>query len=285
MSVFPRTMVGGVSVSRMIIGSNWLLGYSHTSPAADSMIQKRYQGPEDFLPILQTYLSYGVDTLMAPIAQNSHLVRAIDYAQEKTGKKLILIDTPIMDVTDTEAARRETRALIRESRRAGCTFCFPHHSSAEKLVNKGTQTIDRLENYTYMIREEGMIPGLSAHMPELIVFSDLNEYDVESYIQIYNCMGFLMQVEIETVASIIQNAKKPVMTIKSMAAGRCSPFVGLTFNWNTIREQDMVTVGAFSPREVEEDVEISLAAIEHRFPQLEKRASPNQGQAAFGGER
>lgn len=45
---------------------------------------------------------------------------------------------------------------------------------------------------------------------------------------------------------------------------------------------DMVTLGAFSPQEVEEDVEISLAAIEHRFPDLEKRSSPNQNQAAFG---
>ncbi len=38
-----------------------------------------------------------------------------------------------------------------------------------------------------MIRQHGMIPGLSAHMPELILYSDENEYDVETYIQIYNC--------------------------------------------------------------------------------------------------
>ena len=101
-------------------------------------------------------------------------------------------------------------------------------------------------------------------------------------IQIFNCMGFLMQVEIESVASIIHNAQKPVMTIKAMAAGRCSPYVGLTFSWNAIRAQDMVTVGAFTPDEAEEDIEISLAAIEHRFPDLEKRGSPNQEQAAFG---
>ena len=95
-------------------------------------------------------------------------------------------------------------------------------------------------------------------------------------------MGFLMQAEIEAVAPIIHNAKKPVMTIKSMAAGRCSPYVGLTFSWNAIREQDMVTVGAFSPQEAEEDIEISMAAIEHRFPNMEKRASPVQNQAVFG---
>ena len=67
-----------------------------------------------------------------------------------------------------------------------------------------------------------------------------------------------------------------------MAAGRCTPYVGLTFSWNAIRPQDMVTVGAFHPGEVEEDVEISLAAIQHRFPVMAQRGSPNQNQAAFG---
>mgnify|MGYP000211194395 CR=1 FL=1 len=51
-----------------------------------------------------------------------------------------------------------------------------------------------------MIRDAGLIPGLSAHMPELVVYSDKNGCDVETYIQIFNCMGFLMQAEIEAVA-------------------------------------------------------------------------------------
>ena len=122
--------------------------------------------------------------------------------------------------------------------------------------------------------EAGMIPGLSAHMPELILYSDRNGYDVETYIQIYNCMGFMMQIEIEGVNGVIWNAKKPVMTIKSMAAGRCTPFVGITFSFATIRPQDMVTLGAFTPDEVHEDVEIALAAIERRRPVLGKRSSP-----------
>ena len=151
-------------------------------------------------------------------------------------------------------------------------------------MNKNLHKIVRLDDYTDMIRQEGMIPGLSAHMPELITYSDDNGYDVETYIQIYNCMGFLMQVEIETVASIINNAKKPVMTIKPMAAGRVTPYVGLNFSWNTIRPCDMVTVGCTHPDEAAEDIEISRAALEHRFPDIGKRASPNQHQDAFGGK-
>lgn len=277
---FPRTIVGGKSVSRMLIGTNWMLGYSHRTPSADRSIKERFSCPEAFLPMFEAYLQYGIDTVMAPM--DDPMVEAIKYAEDKLGHKLIMIDTPQINVDNNEAARREAEARIKKSAANGCDFCLIHHASAEQLVNKNLGIIDRLDDYTKMIRDAGMIPGLSAHMPELITYTDNNGYDIETYIQIFNCVGFLMQVEIETVASIINNAKKPVMNIKSMAAGRVTPYVGLTFNWNVLRDCDMLTLGAFSPDEVHEDVEISFAALEHRFPNLEKRASPVQDQAAFG---
>ena len=119
-------------------------------------------------------------------------------------------------------------------------------------------------------------------MPEIVMYSDLNEYDVETYIQIYNSQGFLMQVEVEFISKIINEAKKPVMTIKSMAAGRVTPYVGLNFVWNTIRPCDMVTVGVTSQREAVEDIEISFAALERRYPEIDGRTSPIKKQAAFG---
>ena len=279
---FPRTEVAGVSLSRMIIGTNWMLGWSHTSPAADHQILRRFPDGKSAFPLLNTFLSHGVDTIMGPLQQERVMQEAVRYAREKSGKEMILIDTPIINVDDNEAARREARRIIHRSREFGAAFCLIHHSSAEQLVNKNLHQIPRLSDYLDMIRQEGMIPGLSAHMPELITYSDENEYDVQTYIQIYNCMGFLMQVEVETVAQIIHHAKKPVMTIKSMAAGRVSPFVGLNFSWNTLRPCDMVTVGCFDPEEAEEDIEISLAAIERRLPDIGKRSSPNTAQDAFG---
>ena len=280
---FPRTQVENVSLSRMLIGTNWLLGWSHTSASADEMIKRRYESAEAFKPILETYLSHGVDSIMAPFGLSPELTRAVKETEQHMGREIVMIDTPTLDVADSAEGRRISQRMVRESKERGAKICLIHHSAAEQLVNKNLGQIVRLDDYTRMIRDAGMVPGLSAHMPELVVYSDQNGYDVQTYIQIFNCMGFLMQVEIETVASIIHSAKKPVMTIKSMAAGRCSPYVGLTFSWNAIRPRDMVTVGAFTPQEAQEDIEISLAAIEHRFPDLERRASPNEGQAAFGG--
>lgn len=282
MNMFPRTTVAGISLSRMIIGTNWLLGWSHRGKAADDRIKEYHNTREQIARMIETYQYYGVDTLMAPASQQPLMLEGMEYAREKTGKKLILIDTPIINVDDNAAARKDAENTIKQSAAAGATFCLLHHSSVEQLVNKNRGIIDRIGDYTKMIRDAGMLPGLSAHMPELITYSDTNGYDIETYIQIYNCMGFLMQVEIETVSSIINHAKKPVMTIKPMAAGRVTPYVGLNFVWNTIRECDMVTCGCFTPDEIMEDVEISLAAIERRFPDIEKRSSPNQKQSAFG---
>ena len=207
-ALFPRTKVEDLSLSRMIIGTNWLAGWSHTSAAADAMIKERHADPKTIVPMLETFLAAGVDTLMGPIADLPAVMKAVKEAEQKSGKEIILVDTPIINVDDTEAARKEAKDLIRRGRELGA--------------------------------------------------------------------------KMETVNQIIHAAKKPVMTIKPMAAGRTTPFVGLNFSWATIRGCDMVTVGCFNEREAAEDIEISLAALEHRAVNIAKRSSPNMKQDAFG---
>ena len=38
--MFPRTQIENLSVSRLMIGTNWLLGFSHTSKAKDRFIRE-----------------------------------------------------------------------------------------------------------------------------------------------------------------------------------------------------------------------------------------------------
>jgi hypothetical protein len=266
----------------MLIGSNWLAGWSHRSVASDERIKRHHSAPDTITPLLEVFAENGIDAIMGPFSRVPTIAEAVSRSEHNLGRQIIRIDTPIINVDDNADARREAYATLKKSKELGATFSMIHHSSAEQLVNRNKGTIDRLDDYTAMIRELGVIPGVTAHMPEIIVYSDANGYDVETYVQIYNCLGFLMQVEVETVASIINNAKKPVMSIKTMAAGRVTPYIGLNFAWATLRECDMVTAGCFDEHEAAEVIEISRAALERRFPNLEKRQSPNQDQAAFG---
>ena len=273
---FPRTMVGGVSLPRMIIGCNWISGFSHKSAASDNMIRRVHQNPENPATIFEAFLGHGVDAVLGLFGVDQGLCKAVDLAQARTGKTMIIMDEPILNMDDSPMARREAELEIKACAQRGAKFCLPLHSCVEQLMNKNTETMNRLPDYLYMIREAGMVPGLSAHMPEVIQYTDQNNYDVETYIQIFNCMGFLMQVEIESIAKIIHHAKKPVLTIKPCAAGRTTPYVGLNFALNTIRACDMVCIGCHTPEEAEEDVEYAMAAIERRLPNVSSRNSPLQ---------
>lgn len=263
---FPRTMVGGISLPRMIVGTNWMLGYSHTSAAKDKFI-KAYQTRERIADLLAVFLQAGIDAVMGmPV---SDFRNALRDAEDQIGRKMIWIQTPDFNLRPGGPPENEPETVFDACARLGATFCMPHQCVTDALVDRRLGIIRDLERYTKMIRERGMIPGLSSHMPEIIPYTDNMKADIETYIQPYNAAGFLMQVEADWVMRTIRNAKKPVMTIKPLAAGRILPPVGLAFVWNTIRDQDMVTIGTTTPDEAREVIEISLDFLNRRLPSNE----------------
>ena len=263
---FPRTTVGGVSLSRLIIGTNWFLGYSHYSVAKDKLI-KDTQTRDKIADILEVYLKAGIDTVMGPMIPL--MADSVQEAQQRTGAEMKIIITPWFNILPGGPADNDPEPVFAQCKAAGATFCMPHQMVTDALMDRMYRKIRDIEKYTALIRQYEMIPGLSTHMPETVVYADENEYDIESYIQLYNATGFLMQVETDWVMKIIKNAKKPVMTIKPLAAGRLLPISGLAFVWNTIREQDMVTIGTTTPDEAREVIDISLELLNRRIPDYE----------------
>lgn len=267
MSKFPRTMVGGVSLPRLIIGTNWFLGFSHISLAKDKFI-KSYMTQKRVSRILQAFMKAGVDAIMAPLLI-SDFNEAIEDAEQKTGIKLIKILTPHFNIKPGGQKDLEPEAVIEKCRKDGAVFCLPHQMVTDALIDRRDMIIRDIDTYTSIIRKYGMVPGLSTHSMEAVTYADQQDADIDTYIQIYNAAGFLMQAEPDWLMRIINQAKKPVMTIKPLAAGRLIPHVGLSFVWSTIREQDMVTISATTPDEAREVIEISLSFINRRIPTIE----------------
>jgi len=255
-------MIGNVSVSRMIIGTNSFLGFSHTSAARDRQI-KEAMTPQRMADVIEVFLNAGVDTIMGPM-QFPGLREAIEEAEQRAGLKCIIISTPAINIADEPEALAQAGQTFDREAALGTTICMPHQMSTDRLVDMRERRIKNMEGYCRMIRERGMIPALSTHMPETIVYADETGLDVESYLSIYNAAGFLMHLEVDWVHRIIWNAKHPVITIKPMAAGRLLPLVGLAFNWATIRDIDMVAVGTSTPDEARELIEISSSILERR---------------------
>ena len=251
----------------MIIGTNWFLGFSHCTPSKDDYIREQMREPKKVADVLEVFFRAGVDTIMG-LVEMPPLFDAIKEAEDRTGVGAVIVSTPLFPVDEKTPAAgfdRDAVSRILDAQAAkGVRICMPHQSTTDCLVDRCTKTVRRAAELLVPIRERGMIPGFSTHMPETILFSDASGLDVACYISMYNAMGFLMQLEVDWVSRIIHGAQKPVMTIKPMAAGQIRPFQALNFVWNTIRDQDMVTVGTLSPKEASELIELSLDILAKR---------------------
>jgi len=271
MSEFPRTVVGGVSMPRMIIGSNWFLGYSHCTPSQDKLINESFADYRTLADLLEVFLNAGVDAVMG-FGRNELLQAGVHEAEQRTGRECIIVSTPSLPHdrrTATEGFDMdEIRRLLDGEVACGATFCMPHTSTTDDMVDNCTREVRHIAPVFAEMRQRGLVPGLSTHLPQTIVFTDETGLDAETYISIYNAMGFLMPLEVDWTQRIIQSAKKPVITIKPMAAGQIRPFQAFHFVWSTLRPQDMVTVGCFTPDEAREVIELSLSILERRTADL-----------------
>jgi hypothetical protein len=244
----------------MVVGTNWFLGYAHQTEARSKML-RAYQTRKSIAKVLEVFLRAGVDIA---IGHAKLFTQALRDAENRVGRKMHIITTPHWELKPDGVNRPAMLKALDECVELGATFCYPHMFVTDRLYDGLARKIRFMDGICKEIRKRKMIPGLSTHLPECIVAADATGLDVESYICIYNAAGFLMPVEIDWTQRVIRSAKKPVTTIKPMAAGRLMPYVALPFVWTTLREQDLVAVGTITPDEAKELIEISLAVLEQR---------------------
>ncbi len=257
---FPMTQIGGVEISRLIIGSNTFHGFSHFSAARDQWLRE-YFTPDRVTEVLSVCAEEGLNCTVA--LQRKDYVSQLEEIERTTGHKIHYIATP------AGATLEDLKKGIREAADLGCEFCFPHTSWTDSRVLPSENRIVEAPEALACIRECGMIPGWSTHRPETVRVSDSNGYDVESYIQIYNSIGFLCAVETDWTGKVIQNTPKPVVCIKPLGSGRVLPPTGLSFVYNSIKPIDTVAIGMMSVQEAKEDITIARQCIERQSVDVE----------------
>ena len=261
MFVSRPTDLAAVDLTRDVIGERVIAQFGELHPkvlALDAAVAKLKEfATTKFDQSVEIHMRLGVDPKQA-----DQIIRGSIVLPHGIGKSQRVVVFAKGDLA--EAAR-----ILDEYAALGISLCMPHQCTTDAFVDRKTRSLQGIEVYLRMIRERGMIPGLSTHMPETPPYADASGLDVATYIQIYNGAGFLMQIEIDWVQRMIWNAKKPVITIKPLAAGKLPPLVGLSFVWSTLRDCDMVCVGTSTAQEAEEVVELSLALLERRLPRVE----------------
>ncbi len=251
--VFPRTDVGGIEVSRMLCGSNTFFGFSHFTHARDEWLKNHFSVPR-IAEVLEKCAEFGIDgTVSGPQPKLYEAMQAVEKAK---GAHFKWFCTPNAETLDG------LKEGIDWCADHGVEFCMPHCGWTDVRIVRAENRIVDLPEVCEYIRKKGMVPGISTHKPEAMRVCDIAGYDVQCYIQPLNPTGFLCAVETDWQARLIREAKKPVLVIKPLAAGRVEPHVAFPFVYRNIKPADTVAVGFLSALEVEEDVRIAIQELE-----------------------
>lgn len=249
---FPTTNIGGIEISRLMIGSNTFHGHSHFSAARSDWLRKHFT-PERIYEVMACCAQEGLNATIA--MQRKDYMDVVEEVERNTGTHINYIATPAgADVEDLKRG-------IDEAADIGCEFCWPHTSWTDsRLVAAENRIVDAPEILEY-IRKRGMIPGWSTHRPETVVISDRAGYDVAGYVQIFNSIGFLCPVETDWMRNVIHGTDKPIVSIKPLGAGRIMPPTGLGFVYQNLKPIDTVAIGMLSVEEAKEDIAIARQCI------------------------
>ena len=257
---FPMTEIGGIPISRLLIGSNTFHGFSHFSKARSDWLRRHFT-PERVYEVVRYCAEQGLNGTIAGAKQD--YMDVLKQVESDTGVHIYYIATPAGETLD------DLKRGVDEAADMGCEFCWPHTGWTDvRLLPSENRIVDGPEAIDY-IRGKGMIPGWSTHRPETVVVSDRAGYDVAGYVQIFNSIGFLCQVETDWERNIIRNAKKPVVSIKPLGAGRIMPPTGLSYAYGNIKSVDTVAIGMLSVEEAEEDIRIARQCIAATSPETE----------------
>jgi hypothetical protein len=235
MDPFPSLTIEGITIPRVICGTNALLGWSHVSAGRDAWI-RAYYTPERIAEVWARCQELGVNAVMGPLFPR--LIEALEATERLTGLRPMWVATtnatqgPRGHEAEWQAARAagrrdEAAAMTREStadqaqemRVAGASICLLHGGT----MDTWPMVDGRLAGLTEAlaaIRAAGLVPGAMTHQSTRLNQLVEGGHDLAVIGTPVNRSGWMMSPDRETALAAVAAAGRPVFAIKTLACGR-----------------------------------------------------------------
>ncbi len=259
--------LGGLEVSRFILGSNPFSGFAHQTPEA-SRDMVHYYTVERIKQALRQAEQAGITTLIARADQ--HVIRTLTEYWDQGGT--------LQWVAQTCPGVGPSERVARMAIEGGAKAVFIHGGVMDYCHASGDFS-DPLAGIE-AIRSAGLPVGVAGHNPQVFAWAEENlslDFYMCSY---YNAAHRDKSAEklsgqpewfhdadrrkmVETIAAL----PRPVVHYKVMAAGRNDPAEALSFAARAMQPSDAVCVGVFTkhkPDMIAEDVRLFESAWAQR---------------------
>jgi hypothetical protein len=263
----PKVKFGQVEITRLIIGSNPLYGYSHFNRILDNLMRE-WMTQDRRIEVLHRAEQCGINTWQ--VHYNDPTIEDLKRYRAEGGKMhwLLLADFELM----------KNWKLLPEVARLNPIGIAHHGNRTDERFRAGQMSIVR--DFVNAVHDAGVPAGVSTHNPAVVEYIEEHGWNVDYYM---TCMyrvtrtpeearkefgeapvgEIYMERDPERMCAVVRKTRKTCFAFKVLGAGRNinTPErleAAFRFVLTNIKPQDAIIVGMF-PRfkdEIRENVEI-----------------------------
>jgi len=246
-NTMPTIKLGPHTISRLICGSNPLLGYSYLGPHTDRQM-KDYFTPERAVELLRDCEEAGISA-----HQSSGRFDYMNMLKD-IGSKLKIITL--------QSDRKDISSAIENASPIG----LAHHGGVtDRLFAEGKSEV--VYDYVKAVKDKGILAGVSAHNPDVIKEIADKGWEVDFFMTCFYYLTRKMEKpeslpvlpvgsyhflkdDPETMTKVIKQVKQPCLAFKILGAGRLTSsqkevMAAFKFAFDNIKPTDGVIVGMF----------------------------------------
>lgn len=256
--------IGGVKVSRFILGSNPFSGFSHQGAETD-LAMVRYYTAARIKETIKAAEALGINTMIG--RTDLHIIRLLLEYWDEGGR--------IQWFAQTCPGVGPHEMCIERAAVNGALACHIHGGVMDHLLAQGR--LDEIRHVVREIRRRDMLAGIAGHRPQVFEWAEKN-LDLDYYMCSYydpiprdkraeHVSGMEEQYLPEdrrAMTGLIQGLSRPVIHYKILAAGRNEPEEAFAYTARSMRDTDAVCVGIYTqenPHMLEQDVELLAQSI------------------------
>lgn len=253
----PTIKLGSHRVSRLIVGSNPISGYSYLGDETDREM-RAYFTPDRTLAMLQQCEQVGINThQFSPASKATDVYRKLRVV----GSKLQLIGL--------YSNRDDIKPAIEAMR----PIALVHHGGVTDRLVREDKTV-QIRDFLKAVRDQGLLAGMSAHNPECIKLAAEEDWEADFFMTCFynlsrerssggvgNQSAVLPPVNKQifyrddplAMCEVIRQVKQPCLAFKILGAGRrCASQQAVreafAFAFANIKPTDGVIVGMYPKR-------------------------------------
>jgi len=252
----PRSRIGKLEVSRVIMGGNLIGGWAHARDLLYvSQLVKTYHSDQKVFETLRLAEQCGINTFLT----NPQLARVINaYWRREGGKIQFFSDC---------GYKNDVIAGVKLSVDVGAHACYVHGGIADGLAKEGK--VDVIGKALDLIRRNGLPAGIGAHQLETVQACVSAGLKPDFWVKtLHHCDYWSARKDVqndniwcvnpEETAAFMGAQPQPWIAYKVLAAGAIHPNEGFKYAFRN--GADFVCVGMYD-FQIVEDVNIALGAL------------------------